>query len=156
MRLERIISGGQTGADRAALDTAIECGYAIGGWVPRNRLAEDGSISGDYTGLLETDESDPAERTKRNVHDADATLLVSHGPLIGGSRLTAEEARDHGRPCLHLDLHTLSVESAARQLRAWLADVDPKVLNVAGPRASEDAAIYGDSVTLLRTALRRA
>jgi Circularly permutated YpsA SLOG family len=153
--LERIISGGQTGADRAALDTAIEYGYEVGGWVPRDRAAEDGPIPDEYPGLVETEASDPAERTKRNVRDADATLLVSHGPLLGGSRLTAEEARRLGRPVLHVDLHALSADAATLHVRAWLLATNPRTLNVAGPRASEDPDIYDDIATLLRSVLAR-
>jgi len=82
-RLERIISGGQTGADRAALDVALERGLEVGGWVPYGRVAEDGRIPDGYPGLVETDSRDPAVRTMRNVRDLDATLIVSHGPLTG-------------------------------------------------------------------------
>ena len=90
--LEKIVSGGQTGADRAALDFARANGLGIGGWVPRGRLAEDGLIPEDYLGLLEADSTDPAVRTALNVRDSDATLILSHGPLTGGSLLTLQEA----------------------------------------------------------------
>jgi Circularly permutated YpsA SLOG family len=153
VRLKRIVSGGQTGADRAALDTALEFGYEVGGWVPLNRAAEDGPIADRYPGLAETDTSDPAERTKRNVRDADATLIVSHGPLTGGSRLTAEEARSRGVPVLHVDLHAVAAEAAVGQVREWLQTTDPRVLNVAGPRASEDPSIYPETAMLLRAVL---
>jgi len=153
MQLEKIVSGGQSGADRAALDVAIELGLQVGGWVPRARLAEDGPIPNRYPGLVETDSDDPSRRTVDNVRDSDATLIVSHGALGGGSRLTLEEARRTGKPVLHVDLNELAPASAAERLRRWLADVDPATLNVAGPRASEDAAIYDGVATLVRAVL---
>jgi hypothetical protein len=90
----------------------------------------------------------------RNVRDSDATLIVSHGAPTGGSLLTLEEARRSGKPVLHLDLLQLAPASAAAQLLEWLAAVDPAVLNVAGPRDSEDATIYAAAAALLRTVLQ--
>ena len=90
--LKKIVSGGQTGADRAALDIGMECGLEIVGWIPKGRLAEDGPIPLHYEELVETESSDPSRRTSLNVRDSDATLIVSHGPLSGGSLLTLSEA----------------------------------------------------------------
>ena len=151
--LKRIVSGGQTGADRAALDVALEHGLAIGGWIPKGRLAEDGPIPHRYAGLRETDSAYPSVRTALNVCDSDATLILSHGPLQGGSLLTLEEARKLGRSVLHIDLAATPQSAAARQLCDWLRHVDPSTLNVAGPRASQDDAIYRSVVELLRTVL---
>src|SRR5882724_8999943 len=137
----KIISGGQTGADRAALDFALAHGIAIGGWVPQDRLAEDGRIPDRYAGLVETASVDLAERTVKNVRDSDATVIVSHGPLARGSLLTFQEARRAGKPLLHLDLDGLGIDEAAARLRSWLATSRPGALNVAGPRASEDPRI---------------
>jgi Circularly permutated YpsA SLOG family len=145
----KIISGGQTGADRGALDAALDRGYEVGGWVPRRRLAEDGRIADRYSGMTETDSPDPGERTRRNVRDAAATVIVSHGVLTGGSRLTLDEALRLRKPVLHLDLDMLGPDAAAARLREWLAVERPAVLNVAGPRASEDAAIYLAVKTLM-------
>ena len=153
MWLRRIVSGGQTGADRAALDAALACGIEIGGWVPRGRLAEDGAIPPRYAALREAESADPALRTVRNVRDSDATLVVSRGPLAGGSRLTLDEAIRLGRPVLHVDLARESSERATRRVRDWLAAVDPAVLNVAGPRASEDPGIAERVSSLLLAAL---
>jgi hypothetical protein len=150
--LRRIITGGQTGADRAALDVALACGREIGGWVPRGRLAEDGVIPDRYAGLQEADSADPAVRTALNVRDSDATLIVSHGPLTGGSLLTLEEARRRGRPAFHADLDTLPTADLVDRLRDWLAVVRPVTLNVAGPRASEDPTIAA-GVTAILTAV---
>ena len=153
MRLEKIISGGQTGADRAALDVAIERGFQSGGWVPKGRLAEDGPIAPQYAGLVEAESTDPAVRTLRNVRDSDATLIISHGPPTGGSLLTLEAAHRCRKPVLHLDLQQLAPNSAAARFLEWLAAVDPAVLNVAGPRASEDVTIFAAVAALLRAVL---
>jgi hypothetical protein len=139
--IEKIVSGGQTGVDRAALDFALARGIEIGGWVPAGRLAEDGRIPDRHAGLRETDSPDPAVRTAWNVRDSNATLIVSHGPLAGGSLLTFEEASRLGRPVLHLDLDRMSHDEAAARLRSWLEARRPRVLNVAGPRASQDPRI---------------
>jgi hypothetical protein len=149
----KIISGGQTGADRAALDFALENGIPIGGWVPQGRLAEDGPIPERYAGLAETGSPDPAVRTARNVRDSDATLILSHGALDGGSLLTHREATRIGKPVLHLDLEELETAAAADRLRTWLAAVRPATLNVAGPRASRDPRIASATGAVLRAAL---
>jgi hypothetical protein len=151
--LEKVVSGGQTGADQAALKVAFERGLQVGGWVPKGRFAEDGPIPERYPGLVETTSSDPAVRTSLNVRDSDATLIVSHGPLTGGSLLTFEEARRRGKPVLHLDLRETTPVTAATRLRLWLDATAPRTLNVAGPRASKDATIFAATVALLRSAL---
>ncbi len=152
--LERIVSGGQTGADRAALDFALANGIPIGGWVPRGRLGEDGPIPERYAGLHETDSPDPAIRTALNVRDSDATLILSHGSLTGGSLLTLQEATRAGKPVLHLDLGRHSPACAGEDLRRWLAATRPRVLNVAGPRASVDPRIAVATKAVLGAALR--
>jgi len=151
MRLT-IVSGGQTGADRGALDAAIELGLAHGGWCPAGRLAEDGGIPAHYP-LRETGSSRYEERTEKNVVDSDATLLVTRGPPTGGSALTAGLARKHRRPLLHLDLATTPPAAAAAELRAWLASHRIAILNVAGPRASHCPGIADDVRNLLVAAL---
>jgi hypothetical protein len=152
--LQKIVSGGQTGADRAAWDFALANGLRIGGWVPRGRLAEDGRISEHYPGLVETASADPAVRTALNVRDSDATLILSHGPLSGGSLLTLREATRTGKPVLHLDLDALTHLEAAERLQGWLAATRPTTLNVAGPRASSDPRIAAATAALLASALR--
>lgn len=154
LRIERIVSGGQTGADRAAWDAALEAGVPIGGWVPARRWAEDGPIPERYGELLETIETDVAVRTGRNVRNADATLLVSHGPLRGGSFLTIECARRLGRPHLHVDLDERRPATVDR-ITAWIHDHGVRTLNVAGPRASEDPSIYPAVHDLISKLLRR-
>ncbi|MBS1270543.1 MAG: hypothetical protein MAG794_01500 [Gammaproteobacteria bacterium] len=138
----RIVSGGQTGADRAALDVALELGIKSGGWVPRGREAEDGAIPNRYPNLRETESAVPAVRTELNVRDSDATVIISHGSLVGGTALTESLAGKLKRPLLHLDLNCMSETEAADSLRGWLLRNRPRVLNVAGARESKDAAIY--------------
>jgi len=139
--LEKIISGGQTGADRAALDAAIANEMDHGGWVPKGRLAEDGVIPSDYN-LREMPTDSYSLRTEKNVADSDGTVIFSHGPLSGGSALTCELAEKHGRPSLHIDLKRLPAFKAAVDLSAWINGQGIRTLNVAGPRASNDPAIY--------------
>src|SRR5882672_2778819 len=102
--LRGLVSGGQTGADRAALDVALEWPIFATGWVPKGRAAEDGTISPKYPNLRETENSDPALRTENNVRDSDGTLILSHGTLVGGSSLTYEIASRLQKPLLHVDL----------------------------------------------------
>jgi hypothetical protein len=136
--LQRIVSGGQTGADRAALDWAIAQGIPHGGWCPRGRRAEDGRIADRYQ-LLETPSRDYGQRTRWNVRDSDGTLVVSRSKrLTGGSALTARVAARLGQPCLHV--HPGADDPAA--IREFLERHRIRTLNVAGPRASNDPEIY--------------
>lgn len=133
----KIISGGQTGADRAALDFAIGHGFDHGGWCPRGRRAEDGPISGEYR-LRETPEAEYAARTRRNVVDSDATVVFSMTSSVrGGTALTARLAREKGKPLLHLHAEMPAMEAVA-QLKSFLKDHTVGTLNVAGPRASQE------------------
>ena len=141
-KVTTIISGGQTGADRAALDFALENEIAIAGFVPRGRRAEDGRISEIYAPLTETKTRNYAERTELNVQHSDATLIVSRGRLTGGSRLTKKLAEKHEKPFRHVDFLEETLEEAARSSRKWLASIDCRRLNIAGPRASTDPLIY--------------
>lgn len=131
--LQRIISGGQTGVDRAALDAAIELGIPHGGWCPRGRLAEDGPIPDRYE-LQETESADYPSRTEANVRDSDATLILCRGLPSGGTDLTLRLARRYRRPCRVVDLDRPEPRLAVRR---WLTENRVRVLNVAGPRASQ-------------------
>ena len=149
MPVRKIISGGQTGADRAALDFALENDFETGGWIPKNRLAEDGKISDKYPNLQETTDEKNETRTEFNVRDADATLIFSHGCLQGGSRLTFEFAEKYQKPCLHVDFEKKSFQEAVKTARKWLASVDCENLNIAGSRLSEDSEIYQKTKSFL-------
>ncbi len=153
MPIRKIISGGQTGADRAALDAAIELGLGVGGWVPKGRRAEDGTIPDRYPNMIETDSQAYAVRTRLNVRDSDATVVLSDGRPSGGSALTIRIAHALGKPVLHLDLESRSPSEAAERLGQWLASVEPATLNVAGPRASKDPHISDATKAILIAAL---
>ncbi len=133
----KIISGGQTGVDRGALDAAIELGIPHGGWCPRGRMAEDGRIPDRYR-LRETDSPDYSFRTEQNVLDSDATLILYRGRIAGGTELTLRLARQHGRPHLVVDLDA-AAEPA--EVRRWLDEHAVETLNVAGPRESQSPGI---------------
>ena len=146
----KIISGGQTGVDRAALDAAIRLGVPHGGWIPKGRLAEDGPLPETYA-LKETASAVYAERTEKNVLDADGTLIIARGKLRGGTAYTREMAVKHGRPWLHVDLRQTAAFRAALSIRQWIATQRIRVLNVAGPRASKDPKIYSDTLAMLES-----
>jgi hypothetical protein len=132
MKIERIISGGQTGADRAALDWAIRHGITHGGWCPKGRRALDGVIADCYQ-LQEATSKDYVQRTKLNVRDSDATLVITlKSELTGGSLLTLNHAKKIGKPCLHLHPGIEWREA----LREFLTEKSICVLNVAGSRGS--------------------
>lgn len=149
----QIISGGQTGADRAALDVAIALGIAHGGWVPQGRLTEEGPLPEKYR-LQEMDSDSYPKRTEKNVLEADGTVIVSHGKLTGGTALTKKLAKEHCKSLLHLDLDKMSLLYAARLLQSWLLDNGIRVLNVAGARASTDPEIYEATMKVLELALQ--
>ena len=148
VKIEKIISGGQTGADRAALDFAIEHNIPYAGWLPKGRKTEDGTLDLKYH-LQEMPTTDYPKRTERNVLDADGTVIVSLGFLTGGSALTAEFAKRHKKPWIHIDLKELAIKEAVQRLDGWLTSHGIKVLNVAGPRARKDPAIYEATLHLL-------
>ena len=149
----RIVSGGQTGADRAGLDVAEQLGLASGGWVPRGRRAEDGAIPARYTSLNETESESYEERTRLNVRDSDATVIFTRGQPAGGSALTADHARALSKPLLVIDLDEHRLEDAIERLRSWLAETRPGTLNVAGARLSEAPGIAEATAHVLRGAL---
>ncbi|MBW4699905.1 MAG: putative molybdenum carrier protein [Aphanocapsa lilacina HA4352-LM1] len=148
--MERIVSGGQTGVDRAALDVARALGIATGGWCPAGRWAEDGVIPESYP-LVPTPLSDLAQRTAWNVRDADGTLILTVGEPTGGTALTVRVACELAKPHLVVDLAgTLDFEP----VRSWLREQSIRILNVAGPRASTCAGIYDRAFTFLHRCLK--
>ena len=145
MRLQKIVSGGQTGVDRAALDAALASGVSVGGWCPQGRRAEDGPIPERYP-LEETPSEAYEQRTAWNVRDSDGTLIITDGTLKGGTALTMQEANRQGRALLHV---RTSDPAPVEMIRAWGEDHDVRTLNVAGPRASEVEGIYDGARTIL-------
>ncbi len=147
----KIISGGQTGVDRGALDAAIALDIEHGGWCPLGRLAEDGPIPDRYQ-LDETATPRYAERTEQNVLDADATLILCRGRLSGGTLLTYRLAVAHGRPCLVVDLDGAA---DAEEVRDWLCEHDVSILNVAGPRESQNSGIEQEAREFVESVLEQ-
>jgi hypothetical protein len=147
--LRKIISGGQTGVDRAALDVAMRLGKPHGGWIPKGRLAEDGPLPDHYQ-LQEMPTEAYEDRTEKNVLDADGTLLISRGSPSGGTDYTRRMALKHGKQLLHIDLNLCqSPADAASLIASWIEMNRIETLNGAGPRASGDPGIYMDAVHIL-------
>ncbi len=136
-----IVSGGQTGVDRAAWDTALEAGLPQEGWVPRGRRASDGVLPERYR-CRETESADYAVRTERNVILGDATLILAFGSPKGGTLLTIDLCRRHKRPHLLLDLDRIPEEEAVRTASGFLKEQHPERLNIAGPRERAGKRIY--------------
>jgi len=139
-RVKEIVSGGQSGVDRGALDAALAVGLPHRGWCPRGRRAEDGPIPAQYL-LRSTKSADYRVRTRRNVVHSDGTLIFCCGPLSGGTRLTVDWAICCGRPYYVVDFAASQSDAAAentqrQSVTAWLSLQGIQVLNVAGPRAS--------------------
>jgi len=151
--LERIISGGQTGADRAALDVALKMGIPHGGWVPKGRIAEDGPLSGKYR-LQEMPTTSYPARTEQNVVDSDGTIIFFRGQLTGGSDYTREMALKPRKQILGIDLNQTSHYDAASLIASWIKLYRVKLLNVAGSSASKDPSIYADVTIILENALQ--
>jgi Circularly permutated YpsA SLOG family len=148
-----IVSGGQTGADRAALDFAIQHDIPHGGWCPRGRFAEDGPIPPQYC-LEETPSRLYAKRTEWNVRDSDASVVFSIAPnSTGGTALTLSVARRLGKPSLHLSHRGANVSESAARLLSFLDEHRVRRLNIAGPRASQEPAVAAFVRDVLQAAL---
>lgn len=147
----KIISGGQTGADQAALDAAMALNMEYGGWLPKGRKTENGPLPAVYR-LRELHSYRYRDRTEKNVIDSDGTLICSFGPLTSGSALTAALAVKHDRPYLHIDFEQLSQDSGVAAIEGWLSTHTIHILNVAGSRASGEPRIY-QAVNSLLTAV---
>jgi hypothetical protein len=150
--VRRLVSGGQTGVDRAALEFAREHAIPLGGWCPAGGLAEDHAdppgVRGLFPELRETASADPAERTLANVRDSDATLVLTRsGTVSPGTALTIRAVVRQGRPHMVADVRHPSV------VRQWLQRLDRPVLNVAGPRESQAPGIGAETMALLAAVL---
>ena len=154
----KIVSGGQTGADRAGLAAAMASKMPIGGWVPRGRRAEDGTVPSVFYGMREHPKSDYRARTRANVVDSDATLILTDRfPLSRGTALTARLASELGRPCKVV--HVADPDAAAKKIADWMRELEERgnpgggrgfrVLNVAGPRESVAPGIFEKAKAVL-------
>ena len=148
--IRKIISGGQTGADQAALDAAIRLNIPHGGWIPKGRLTEKGALPDKYK-LTEMPDSSYAARTEQNVIDSTGTIIISHGPLSEGSEYTRQMAIRHRRPWLHIDLKQTPAFKSATLISSWKNENNIEILNVAGPRASKDGQIYSSVFKLIES-----
>ncbi len=147
--ISKIISGGQTGVDRAALDVALELGIDCGGWCPKGRRAVDGVIPKKYP-LTETATTAYNERTALNVRDSDGTLILNQGLLQGGTAYTVELAERLSSPCLLVDLGD---SFDAKAIAYWIERKRIRVLNVAGPREEKFPGIHDLAAARLRELL---
>ena len=146
----KIISGGQTGVDRAALDVALALGLPCGGWSPKGRRAENGAIPARYP-LREMPSPKYPPRTAKNVREADGTLILTVGAPTGGTALTIKLAKKHRKPFLVVDLD-LGGDPAA--VRKWIRENEIAVLNVAGPREGKAPGIHDKAVRFLQAVLK--
>ncbi len=152
--VNKIVSGGQTGVDRAALDVALELGLPCGGWCPKGRLAEDGVIPDIYP-LEETPSAAYEERTGWNVRDSDGTLILATFPPTGGTAYTLYLVEQYSRPFIAVDLDRVAAgdetsAAEAGRVTAWMESEGVEVLNVAGPRESKQPGIARLAAGLLR------
>ena len=150
----KIISGGQTGVDRGALDAALDLGVECGGWCPAGRMAEDGIIPERYP-VIELEDGGYAERTARNVVDSDGTLIISNDEPMGGTRETIERCIEKRKPYLIINCREMSTAEAKGKTLKFLQNRHIRCLNVAGPRASQWAEGHALTYQIMSAILRR-
>ncbi len=134
----KIISGGQRGADRAALDAAMELGIETGGFCPKGRRAEDGRIPEHYP-LTELKSDEYTDRTLKNVLESDASLICYKKQMDKGTALTAVFCEEHNKACLKV---CLDRQNSIEDVLGWIERNKIRVLNIAGPRESSEEGIF--------------
>jgi hypothetical protein len=144
--LKKIISGGQTGADRAALDVAMALGLECGGWCPAGRAADDGPIDPKYP-LTEASEMDHTVRTGFNVRESDASLLIYCGLLQGGTAYAVEMARHHQKPAKAIDLEG---PPPPAEISDWIAEHGITTLHIGGQREASAPGMYARAYAYIR------
>ena len=137
----KIISGAQTGADRAALDAALESGVDAGGWCPKGRMSEDGAIPEKYPVQVLKD-AGYRQRTKKNVTDSDGTVIIYFGYPTGGTELTISFCIKEHKPYALIDAEEFTIESASTKILSFINKHSISTLNVAGPRAGGESRAY--------------
>ncbi len=147
-----IVSGGQAGVDRAALDAAMESGVSIGGWCPEGRKAEDGPIAAKYP-LKVLPGAGYLQRTLKNVQDSDGTAIIFFNSLRGGTKLTRVYCDNEKKPYVLIDATEILSENAAERISDFIRENAISVLNVAGPRASKEPAAYNYTKQAIRILL---
>lgn len=150
--IKKLISGGQTGADIAALDVALKHDFPHGGWCPRGRLSLDGRIPDRYQ-LVETPKESYLQRTEWNTRDSDGTVVFTFAAQpTGGSKRTIDYAQKHGKPWLHISKHSGGYQDHALTLQRFIAENKISKLNIAGSRESKDPGIHGWVMQVLEDA----
>lgn len=152
-KITKIISGGQTGADRAGLDVAIDLGMDYGGSLPSGRRTEDGYLSRSYTKMKEVKSRYYHVRTEKNVMDSDATIIFTYSRMGSGSALTIKKAEEHYKSCLHVNLDKQTDDEAVKIVTEWLDSVRPHTLNIAGSRESTAQGIYQRVFNIMKEVL---
>ncbi len=137
----KIVSGAQTGVDRAALDAGLKRNVPCGGWCPAGRKAEDGTIPEFYP-VEELADGGYSERTKKNVQDSDGTVIIYFGQLSGGTEETLRYCLDENKPYLLLDGFEVNAGRAAERIMEFRTMSQAGILNFAGPRASSEPRAY--------------
>lgn len=148
--ITKIVSGGQIGVEQAALDIAIKLGVSHGGWIQKGRRTQHWTLPEKYQ-LQEMNTASYKDRIEKNVIDSDGTLIISHERLAGGSDYSRKMAEKHQRPCLHINLKETSGFFAASAINTWIREKNIAVLNVTGPKASEDPEIYKAAMDVLES-----
>ena len=158
MLISKIVSGGQTGVDRGAIEAAFELGFPYGGLIPKGRLAEDGQVPLAFSAMEESTRKDYLYRTEWNVAHSDATLILNFGrELSGGTKRTESFCAKHGKPCWIEDLNNINETDRGLEFRYWLEaefGMKPVVLNVAGPRESKSPGIQAATKAFIERILR--
>lgn len=154
-KVMKIISGGQTGVDQAALDAAIELGMEYGGAIPKGRKTENGPLPEFYKNMEEIESADYADRTEMNVQNSDATLLLYRGVISGGTKYTLDIIDRYQKQYLCIDLCADKKITKKRCLQ-WLRIVNPNILNIAGPRESNHPGIGKEAQKWLMEVLNEA
>ncbi len=135
-RAKKIISGGQAGIDRGALDACLDFKFSAGGWCPKGRRAEDGKIAKKYP-LKETMSDKYEERTRLNIKDADGTLIIARSQITGGTLLTKKTAKELNKPLLIINSVDAQSDELTVNILKWMNNNNIQILNIAGPRQSE-------------------
>ncbi|MCB4791270.1 MAG: putative molybdenum carrier protein [Elusimicrobia bacterium] len=149
----KIISGGQTGADRAGLDVAIALGLEYGGALPKGRKTEDGPLDLKYKSMTELSTDNYPARTEKNVKDSDGTLMFVDGKIGKGTALTIKICEKLHKPYLIIDFQDKKKDHV-KNIAKWLKILKPRALNIAGPRESGELGIYEKTCKTLREALK--
>jgi len=147
--IEKIISSGRPGAERAALDASIKLGMSYGGWIPKE-ASKHGGMDADRYNLIEMPTTNRTETFKKNIRESDGTLMLSHGILSSNVKNSTRTIQRYSTPLLHVDLNSTSAFNAASLINDWIIDNDLNILHVTGPSEKEDHKIYPATLDILQ------